>query len=112
MKGSRGRLDRGRVARLVEHDVDTPRQDEGGGDSPPLVQGLTSNVHPLVTKLLYGLGDVVAHERQLMTDAALDGGALRWMNSKLCWRQGEDQPSVACINISEAEHISKGVAQR
>jgi hypothetical protein len=68
------RLDRRRVARLVQHHFDVAGQDKGRGDSPALVQGLTLYIHSLATKLVDGRGDVVAHEGQLMADTALESG--------------------------------------
>ena len=54
----------------------------------------------------YHLGDkrihVVAHQVELVNVILLRG-----MHGNLCWRQSENQPSVADVHICELKHVAQ-----
>jgi hypothetical protein len=99
------------MARLVEHYLDIARQDKRRGYPPPLVQRFAAHLDPACAQLFYGRGDVIAHERKLMTDAGLERWTFRGVYCEFRWRQSEDEPSLPCIDMLEAEDVSQNVAQ-
>jgi hypothetical protein len=99
------------MARLVEHYLDIARQDKRRGYPPPLVQRFAAHLDPACAQLFYGRGDVIAHERKLMTDAGLERWTFRGVYCEFRRRQSEDEPSLSCIDMLEAEDVSQNVAQ-
>lgn len=93
------------MPRLVEHHFNAAGQGEGRCDPPAPVFRVTSYVDSLAPQLLDGATDVVAHECQLMADTAFECRAPCRVNSELCRRQGEDEPSIPGIDVPEAEDV-------
>lgn len=100
------------MLRFVEHYLELARQDQCHCDAEAFVLGLAPNLDPVVVQVLDGDADVVAHESQLMTDAAVEGRSFGRVDPEFFWRKGNNEPPVAIINALPTENISEDAAHR
>ena len=100
------------VPRLVQHHLHPTGQVEHRDDAVALVLGLVPHLDALAAQLGDGGGDVIAHERQLVADAARVGRSFGRMHAQLRRRQGEDEPAVAGIDVLPAEDVPQRRSQR
>lgn len=97
---------------FVQHQFHTAGQDDGRCDAEAFVLGLASNLDALGGQLLDGGSDVIAHERQLVTDAAIERWSLGRMDAKFCRGQSKDEPSITLIYVPPAEDIPEDGSYR
>jgi hypothetical protein len=86
---------------LVESEVGSARDGEGGHKAPSLVADRSGELNPLLLQLLDRSLDVVAHQIELMVAIRLRG-----MDRKLRWRELEDEPLASGVNRRKAEYIA------
>ena len=104
-------LDSSGVARLVELYLHASGQHQGRGNSPPFIERIPPHLDALSAQLLDGLGNVIAHQGELVTHPAIVCRTLGWVDPKLGGRQSENKPPVACVDVLEAKDVPEDVAQ-
>jgi hypothetical protein len=97
---------------LVQHHFDIAREHQGRSDTEAFVLRIASDSDTLAAQVCHGGDDVVAHERQLLANAACVGWPLRRMDSELCRWKSEDKPAVPGVDVVEAKGVAEDRAQR
>jgi NAD(P)-dependent dehydrogenase (short-subunit alcohol dehydrogenase family) len=97
-----GRLGRGRVAWLVEAELDPAGEGDGGEQAPALVADRPCDLDPLGLEGRHGGGDVVAEQVELGPAARLGR-----VDGDLGRRECEDQPAAASVDRPGAEDLGQ-----
>ncbi len=92
------------MPRLVETDLAGAGDLEARHESEALVGDRCNELDSAALELRDSAFDVVAHQKQGMLSVG-STPARPGMERELCRRQGEDQPSVACIDGTQAQHV-------
>jgi hypothetical protein len=104
-------LDRSRVPWLIQQDLHSTRQSAHDRDAPSLVDGFPFNFDPFCTERINGGVDVVAHQRDLMPDAAFVSRTLSRMDGQLGRGKSEYEPAIARIYVLPSERLPEARAK-
>jgi len=74
---------------------------------PAFVLRVASHLDSFATKFIDRRADVIAHESQLVADAALDRRPLIGVDCEFSRRQAEDEPSIARADVLEGKSVRR-----
>ena len=95
---------------LVEAHLARSRHRKPRHPSVSLVRDRCDEFNPFSPQFLHAGLDVVTHEEDLVLTHLMTPTRPR-MDRELAWRQGEDEPAVACVDTRKAEDVAEESAR-
>src|SRR5262249_45485694 len=92
---------RSRVPGLINAQLATSWQGQPGDQTPSLVLDRQAGDHVLLHLGHKGF-DVCAHEIEFLRTVFF-----RWMHGDFCWRQSEDEPTVAYVDVRQLQSVAQ-----